>query len=394
MKNGLPSNLFGHRKIRMLLNERMEEKIKSSHSDIMQFRLLWREIERSLFAKNQIFRMRPEGISPDVNDKVMIRITEKIPDRWYDYRAVIEDSTYSGEGVITPKQIVSYPIKPLSNTFKNDNGDYCLYEATVEHRDEDGTLYFNMREDIHEFLRESLEVGEMWTVQISMVSSDRYLCISEGGFSLFIYKGDVDKELKQGQFVHAIVEEIYPNCVIRASYAGETEETFMQTAAFKCLLDNYCGDNFYKEEDDDDIKSEVQIEDAKAASNYIEPDQMRELVHIIDREGMLQKNHIDTYNYLAVARIMSILLNDNHLADYFANRMELVETIQLFGDNGKIDEDRLDKLLSDNRDFISTYPDIEMRLTRLRIISQLDKTEVANWLWLLTQEAKDETTLQ
>lgn len=394
MKNGLPSNLFGHRKIRMLLNERMEEKIKSSHSDIMQFRLLWREIERSLFAKNQIFRMRPEGISPDVNDKVMIRITEKIPDRWYDYRAVIEDSTYSGEGVITPKQIVSYPIKPLSNTFKNDNGDYCLYEATVEHRDEDGTLYFNMREDIHEFLRESLEVGEMWTVQISMVSPDRYLCISEGGFSLFIYKDDVDKELKQGQFVHAIVEEIYPNCVIRASYAGETEETFMQTAAFKCLLDNYCGDNFYKEEDDDDIKSEAQIEDAKAASNYIEPDQMRELVHIIDREGMLQKNHIDTYNYLAVARIMSILLNDNHLADYFANRMELVETIQLFGDNGKIDEDRLDKLFSDNRDFISTYPDIEMRLTRLRIISQLDKTEVANWLWQLTQEAKDETTLQ
>ncbi len=395
MKNGLPSDLFGSRKIRILLNEKLEEKIKASRNDIMQFRRLWKDIERSLFAKNQNFRSRPEGIRPDVNDRVLIRITEKIPDRWYDYRAIIEDPAYVGEGVITPKQIVSYPIKPVANTFRNpETGDYCLYEATVEHRDENGTLYFNMREDIHAFLRESLEVGEMWTVQVSMISADRYLCISEGGFSLFIYKNTVEGELRQGQFVHAVIEEIFPNCVIRASYAGETDETFMQTAAFKCLLDNYCGDNYYKEEDEEDDNSEAQIEDAKSASNFIEPDQMRELVHIIDREGMLRNNHIETYNYLAVARIMALLLNDSHLADYFANRMELVETIQLFGDNGKIDEIRLEKLLNDNKDFISLYPDIEMRLTRLRVISQLDKPDIPRWLWELTYEAKDKTTLQ
>ncbi len=396
MRNCLPSDLFGTRKIRILLNERLEEKIKASRNDIMQFRRLWREIERSLFAKNQILRARPEGIAPDVNDKMLIRITEKVPDRWYDYRVVIEDPTYAGEGVITPKQIVSYPIKPLADTFKNENGDYCLYEATVERRDENGVLYFNMRDDIHAFLRESLEVGEMWTVQVSMVNPDRYLCISEGGFSLFIYRNLVDEELHQGDFIHAVIEEIYPNSVIRASYAGRTDETFMQTAAFKCLLDNYCGDNFYKDEYDDDVnsESEAQIEEAVAASNFIEPEQMRELIHIIDREGMLRENHIDTYNYLAVARIMAILLNDSHLSDYFANRMELVETIQLFGDNGKIDEDRLEKLLSDNEDFISSYPDIEMKLTRLRIISQLDKPEIPEWLWNLTRDAKDKVTLQ
>lgn len=394
LKNGLPSDMFEDRKIRILLNDRINERLAGSRIDIIQLRRLWREIERSLLAKNQNLLPRTEGITPDVGDKVMIRIVEKIPDRWYDYRAVIEDPIYIGEGIITPRQIVSYPIKPLSDSFRNPStGDYCLYEATVDSRDEDGQLYFNMREDIHSFLRESLEVGEMWTVQISLIMPDRYLCVSEGGFSLFIYKRDADIELHQGQFVHAVIEEIFPNCTIRGSFVDVTDETFMQTAAFKCLLDNYCGENYFKEEEVD-TGTEAQINDARASNNFIDTEQMRELIHLIDREGMLQGSHIDTYNYLATARIMAILLNDSLLAAYFANRMDLVETIQLFGDNGKIDEDRLEKLLSDNKDFISTYPDIETRLTRLRIISQLDKSTCPEWLWDLTRKCQDPVTLQ
>lgn len=396
MKNAIPSDLFEGRKIRMLLNERIDEKIKASRNDIMQFRRLWLDIERSLFSKVQNLRGRSDRMSPDINDKVLIRITEKMPGRRYDYRARIEDDSYIGEGIITPRQIVSYPIIPSMDTFVNrETGESCLYLATVEGRDDDGALRFNMRDDIHSYLRESLEIGDVWNVQVSLVNPDRYLCISEGGFSLFIYKNAVDCELRQGDFIQAAIEEIYPNSVIRASFVGHTEETFAQSSALKCLLDNYCGERYYKEDgDDEDTSSEAQIEDAKSSSNFIETDRMRELIHIIDREGMLCDNHIKTYNYLAVARIMSMLLNDSHLSDYFANRMDLVETIQLFGDNGKIDDVRLEKLLSDNRDFISTYPDIEMRLTQLRIISQLDKNETPDWLWRLTQESGDKTTSQ
>lgn len=394
MSNALPGNLFGLRDIRILLNDRVEEKIKPSRNDILQFKRLWKEIERSLFAPYQNIPKKSEGIRPDVGDTVTIRIVGKVPGRRYEYRAIITDDSYVGEGIITPKQMVSYPIEPSEDMFRDkETGDYCLYRATVESRLEDGKFLFNMREDIHHFLRENLEVGSTCNLQVSMIQPDRFLCISESGFSCFVYKQDVSDFLKVGDFIEGTIEEIFPNPVIRISYDGRSEERFTQSGAMKWLLDEYCGDRLYHAYDPGEgLATETEIEEARASRNFIDLDQMRELILLIDREGMMRNDHIETYNYLAVARIMSMLIGDAHQAAYFANRMDLVETICLFGDNGKIDDERLEKLLSDNQDFISSYPDIESRLTRLRIINHLDKPWKADWLWRLACDTPDEKT--
>ncbi len=394
MKHGVPTDLFGGRRIRVLLNERVQEKLKASRQDIMQFHRLWRDVEKSLFSPRQNLRPAMEGITPDVGDRVQIVILGPVPGHRYDLRCRIEDDTFVGEGIITPKQMVSYPIIPTADSFTDpETGRLCLYEAEVMSRDEaTGQFQFNMRELIHNYLQEALTPDDEWLVQVSRVDNDRYLCISEGGFSLYIDRNEVD--LDQGDFIIARIDTIFPYPAIKAHFVEHSDERFQQTAAFKCLLENYCDDHLLEtdEADDVDASEQEEIDGARSAQNFIEPDQMRELIHLIDREGMLRKDHIQTYNYLAVARIMARLLNDTQLVTYFSNRMELVETIRLFGDSGKIDDDRLNKLLNDNKDFVASYPDIETRLTHLRIINQLDKTYKADWLWEIARDNSDPTT--
>ncbi|MCY0531040.1 hypothetical protein OVV49_33720, partial [Klebsiella pneumoniae] len=151
MKHGVPTDLFGGRRIRVLLNERVQEKLKASRQDIMQFHRLWRDVEKSLFSPRQNLRPAMEGITPDVGDRVQIVILGPVPGHRYDLRCRIEDDTFVGEGIITPKQMVSYPIIPTADSFTDpETGRLCLYEAEVMSRDEaTGQFQFNMRELIH-----------------------------------------------------------------------------------------------------------------------------------------------------------------------------------------------------------------------------------------------------
>lgn len=397
LRYGVPKDLFGERAIRILLNDRPQEKLKASRQDIMQFHRLWREVEKGLFSDRLSQRPVMEGITPDNGDVVNIVITGLMQGQRYDWQAVIEDDTFAGDGVISSREIVAYPIFPTADSFTDPKtGCLRIFEAEVEGRDAaTGKMRFNMRNLIHTYLQDALVVGEEWLMQVSRVDAERYLCISEGGFSVFINRHEA--ELKQGEFIIATIEDIYPYPAIRASYKAHTSETFQQTEAFKCLLENYSDDHVLdqvEEEEEVDAAATDDIDGARSEENFIDPEQMRELIHLIDREGMLRKDHIQTYNYLAVARIMARLLNDQQLVTYFSNRMELVETIQLFGDSGKIDDDRLNKLLNDNRDFVASYPDIQTRLTHLRIINTLDKSYKADWLWEIARDNTDETTAE
>lgn len=395
MKYGVPADLFAPRRIRVLLNDRPQEKLKASRQDIMQFKRLWREVEQSLLARQQTIRPTVENLTPDVGDRVKIAILNPVPGARFDWKARIVDDTYSGEGIISPKQIVSYPIIPTSDTFINEeNGEPYVYEAVVESRDENGHMLFNMRDLVHDYLKEALTEGDEWLAQVSRVDPERYICISDGGFSLFINRSEVP-DLRQGEFVIVRLETIYPYAAIKASFVSRTDETFQQTKAFKCLLDNYSDDiTVSPEELVDEMEGTPEIGENLDTQTFIEPEQMRELIHLVDREGMLRKDHIQTYNYLALARIMALLLNDSQLATYFSNRMDLVETIRLFGDSGKIDDDRLARLLNDNKDFVDAYPDISNRLTQLRIINALDKPFNDPWLWNVACSHLDETTTQ
>lgn len=398
MKYGIPKDLFSVHRINVLLNDRMQEKLKESRQDISQFRRLWIDVEHSLFGTRQNIRQIPKGIMPDVGDTVRVIITATLPGSDNVFKARIIDDGIDGEGTISLNQIVSYNIyTPLTaDCFRNsETGQLCIFNAEVESIDDTtGQIQFKMRSLIHNYLIDALDSNdEPWLAKVTRIIPDYYLCITEGGFTIAISRRNVTLNL--GDNINVQIDAIYPNERITGSYIERSEHSIQVAEAFKCLLDNYCRDEFFTDDvvDDDVDDSEAEkIDDDRNENTVIDPDMMLELIHIIDREGMLQKDHIHTYNYLAIARIMALMLNDSHLSAYFAKRMELVEAIKQFGESGIIDDDRLHRLLNDNKDFVASYPDIETRLTQLRIINNIDKSFKEDWLWEIARDNTEETT--
>lgn len=396
LKQALPPDLFAPAKIRVLLNDRIQERLNAQSGTIVQHRSLWREVEQSLFAPVQhTHSTGGEKLRPDVGDVVRVRITGKVPGGQYDYSVEIEDDAYAGRGSITPLDIVSYPVLPYPDMFiDRETGQPQLYEATVESMREDGSYHFVMRDNIHSFLKDELSEGQQCLGQVSKVDPGKYMIITDEGISMFISRRSNDDNLVQGEFVIVEIAKIWPFPQIEATFVERTEEKFQVYDAFRTLMTGYCGGNLYSKEEEMDTDDAASLDDALASMATIDSEHMRELIHLIDREGVLHKDHIETYNYLAIGHIMARLINDSQLATYFANRMELVESIRLFGENGKIDDDRLQKLFADNTEFISIYPDIETRLTRLRIINLLDKDCNNGWLYEKAVDRSDETTSQ
>ncbi|MCI9172441.1 helix-turn-helix domain-containing protein [uncultured Duncaniella sp.] len=398
MKYGIPTDLFSPARIRILLNDRMQEKLNATRNNITQFHRLWREVEHSLFAPVQ--HLTPsisEKFKPDSGDVVKVCITGKVPTAKYDYRVVIQDDNFKGEGTMTPLDMVSYPIIPHADVFIDPETGYnYLFQATVDRMNDDGTYHFVMRNNIHEFLKNELSVGDQCLAQVSKVDADKYMCVTDEGISMFIPKRDCNETLREGDFIITEVDTIYPYPLIKAVFVERTDETFNIYEAFRLLMASYSGGEEWNpaEAEETEEALDAGLDESLSTMKVIDTEHMRELIHLIDREGMMSKDHIETFNYLAIGRIMARLIGDSQLATYFANRMDLVESIRMFGDSGKIDDDRLQKLFDDNSEFISNYPDIETRLTRLRIINQLDKPWDNDWLWQKAKDRRDDKTSQ
>lgn len=79
---------------------------------------MWKEFEDSLFDTGLNTRTVSSGITPDVGDIVDIVIESKVPGRLYEYRARIVSEGMTGEGIITPHDIVAYPINPGIEAFQ------------------------------------------------------------------------------------------------------------------------------------------------------------------------------------------------------------------------------------------------------------------------------------
>lgn len=396
LKQALPGDIFSSGRISVLLNDRIQERLSPSRDSIARHRRLWHEIEQSLFAPVQTLSAPGgEKLRPDVGDTVNICITGKTPGAKYDYNVEIVDDGYSGHGTITPLDLVSYPIIPSPETFRDPaTGAFYVYEATVDRMNDDGSYHFLLRANIHRFLQEELSEGDECLAMVNKIDPEKYMLVTDEGISMFLPKRDLDEDFKIGDFVIVEIENIFPNPQIKVRLVERTSESFQLADAFRCLMTNYAGGHTWTPEDENDSDSAQSIDEALQHMSEIDSDHMRELIHLVDREGMLHKDHIETYNYLAIGHIMGRLINDSQLATYFANRMELVESIRMFGESGRIDDDRLKKLFADNSEFISIYPDIETRLTRLRIINLLDKDTDCDWVFAKAMERADETTRQ
>ena len=393
LKKAYPDGITPWQNIQFLLNDKLDEKVSPSVKAIKSYEAMWKELERSLFADKQVIQRKvvKKDLTPDIGDKVYIRITGQVPDKKYDFYCKIEDPGYIGEGQINTHQIVHYNVDATIDSFrdKETNIPYLLL-ARVESIDAQGKIKFNMLQEMADFINDTTNSGDEVLAQVSMSNPSNYICITELGFALSINKKETLSELNVGDFLIAQVDNVKANGNVNAFFMEKSDDTFDIVDGFNSLIEDYADGKLYEEKE-----VEPQEEESILTENYIEQDIMEELVHIIDRYSMTQSNQVTAYNYLAIAKLLSMVMSNPDMAEYYSRRLELLKVLQLFGEVDKIKDEELNDLLENNEAFISNYPDIKNKLTQLQIINHLDKPWNDDYLWELAKrtENKDVSSL-
>ena len=297
-KKAYPDGITPWNKIQFLLDERMGAKVTPNTSDINRFKLMWNELERSLFApKTATPVSKSKKRKASVGDRVKIRVIRQNPASKHEFFCKIEDDYYEGDGILDARKIVHYYNVNIQLALFRDRETQApfILEATAEKINGNGKLVFSMMKEIENFIYESTEVGgEDVLAQVTLVEPTYYLCVSELGYALSISKSETTTELKKGDFIWTEIESVKANGNVSAHYRGLADEDFMLADGLYSLIHDYADGNLYQE-----IKEETVDEDAILSETYVDVEQIEELIHIIDRYAMtLESDHTATYNYL------------------------------------------------------------------------------------------------
>lgn len=397
LKNVVPSQMYKSTDLQVYLEDRLDNKPEPGTRNPALYHLMWKEIEAGLFADRQgePIKMNHKR-TPYVGDVVTIRITRQgsrqSPNYPFEFYCEIEDPKYAGSGlIIPPKHIAGYGVRAMLSSFRDrQTGKPFLLRAEVESVDERGYMTFSMRREIAKFNQETLGSDQEYLAQIVKVNDKWYQCITEAGIALSIPRNKVTGQLEDGDYIIVEIYRIFDDGTIHGKMIrmADPDERFERLHAFNTLVEEYADGNIYEDgvdlADDDDDEKEV--------INTLPTEFLRETISIIDRKGMIQKDQILTYNYLALARLLSIMLEDEDRAHYYTKRMKLVEALFEFGHSGKIDDSTLDSLLAENSEFVERYPDIANRLTQLKLVNQLDNPRQTDFLWRLANKGNDRQT--
>ena len=169
---------------------------------------------------------------------------------------------------------------------------------------------------------------------------------------------------------------------VNAEFISEVDGDFTIRNAFETLILNYSGENNYEE-----VEAE---EEQQLAEVMMEPGYVRELIYMIDRLALLEKDYKKTYNYLAFDRMLSMMLDDSALVVYYAQRMKFIDLIHQFTLNGAIDNESLKKQGMDKEGMLKNYPLLQVRLTELKVISGLGNKRENDFLWETLRTAENE----
>ncbi|MBR6283389.1 MAG: ATP-binding protein [Muribaculaceae bacterium] len=406
LRKAYPDDITPWQHLQVLLSDRPAERVSAATKNTEPFARLWHQVDNALFGDNDAesnteaeadSKPAPrKRITPDVGDPVTIRVLRPVPGRKYDLYCQIEDERFEGIGILDTHKVVHYNVEARVELFCDKaTGAPLLLQGSVESVDQDGTMHFTLQAQIAEFINQFLREGDEVLCMVSLTTPQSYICITDLGFSLAINRSQ-NRNLKFGDYVIAEIKEVEKNGNVYAFFVEKSHERFDTDKAFHKLVAEYADGKVYVAEDDDDIIDDTdldaQLNDDALDETYMEAGSVEELIRIIDRLAMTRAEQVQTFNYLAVARLLSRIIGNSEQENYFDRRMELVKVLQQFGDRDRITDEELETVLADSESLVDNYPEIKNKLQQLQIINRLGKPWRDNMLWQLAGETANEKT--
>lgn len=372
-----PSSLNLWRGIQIYLPYKPSVSLASVKANTLKpFQNTWNEIENEFF-NNQIQPPVPTISQKKERHKVydIVRITIRRQDledqdKFY---CQIEDEI-GGMGFIRIEDIVPYPVNISLRHFMAPDGCFYVFEAEITDI-EDDQFKFSMLDNVKRRVVESFYDDEE---KIICSVGSKPNCHGEAPA---ISKEGASVTLKNASEIGNIEKNTIVSCSLLGEVTGEFHiqcridevidpHEFSLSEAFKTLMKKVAVSSIQEPLNDQEDEEQILEPDKVLDESYV-----RELIYIIDRLSILDKDYIKSYNYLAFARLLSMLIGWEGQASYYKGRMDIIAMLHDFAMLGTVDEDLVKRLAEVNSDLFSGNGPLKDRFMQLQMVSYLERPE-------------------
>ena len=388
LHNAIPAGMMPWKNMRALVvGKDIDRDIRPTEKDTRVFYRLWRNISDNIFAPGRDIQAaagaeprRQKSQEALRGDRVTIRVTgrEGRSDQSGNplFHCVIEDEELTGEGYISPRDIVHYNVMDASiNDFRSGAGQPLLLEATVESVESDGACHFTMRSQIDRAIHEMAVIGDQLLCKMTIrTPNGDSLLISEKGYSVKMPDTEQTPTLTNGEVVWVEITDVHADGKVDVEYLdySDNPEEMAYMADHMCmrtLLRDYASGVYEGDEDEDEELDNEQ----RQAQNEMERDEAYELMTIVDRQSQLTASRQTAYNYLGMASLMATAIEETAKAEEYGERMHLIDMTQQYAINRTIDAEEFERYYLKSGEILAGNPDLNDKATRLLCISLLNK---------------------
>ena len=353
------------------LPKRIERK-KLDKSDMNSYLLYWNLIESALF---------DTGNEVVANDNVH---KAKLPDDNYvdiivegmvgegKYLCRICEEGYEGSGYMNLKDdVVDYNVYGAGvDIFCDSSGNPCKFKADVLSEKAENYYHFSIRKDVNDLI--NFNAGREYDAYITFVHSKNYLGVTREGLPVSIRRRQNDGlALKAGDYVKVrYMQQEREHYIVE--YVDKSDKKFSLNDALKLIMSEYIknyGETYIAENEDDDDNSAV-IKDNMLTERYV-----KELLRIVDRRALLETSIERTFNYLALARLISRILHEDDNVEFYNNRLQMLILLQQFSINGSVNTERLNFFGNKNENLLRRSPQFRERFIQLQTLSYINHPE-------------------
>ena len=368
--------------------------------DLKALNEVWNKIAISLFGGNQTEVERIEKNYPDEGDEVSVIIDGiRILDSGHEkqrlqFHCTIQDESFIGEGWMPCDALhmigwLSYTDIPGNYDGKldfafNEEGEQLVFPATV-HIKNDGSFEFSMKPQIEEFLLENNYPGKESIAIVTHLDriNNAWLCLSETGATYKVACDENTSDLFAGMLVRVSYVEQDRSLSSQQFFIGELSpnqenkpDLIKKSECLKNLMRNFGQPT--------DKEPPYQVMES---TQVMSKEELLELIYILQRRAFSETEYIKAYNFLGLASLLCRLAENKRLLHEIQVHMKLLEFLQEFSRNRKLDYKIVDEIESE----VANSPMLERLYTRIKIVADIDSNHNTPWLWELHQNPRNET---
>ena len=329
---------------------------------------VWKSIEDGLFDPERIQKadVIKTKKAPKVGDTVLAYAYKMEDDNTL--RCMVSDDEFFGQGLLSVRSdekipgMVSYYPAPEIEDFRSEDGNPLLLRLKVVAIEADGTLIFDAKNRIFEYIRNNKPHFLQKCIIGKSAGENIFLAVSEGGFPTVVYVDDEDREnIHEGTHVEVAIDGTrwFVNGFMQGRFQQVIDADFTVEDAFYDLVSAYAEDEL--EESEDEIK-EVALDKSHIG----------EIIDTLDRLSSVADDET-AYCYVAFAAALSRLIGDQARASGFAKQMEMTYLLHRFAVTDSVDPEELalvqDECLGDDE----TRSSLRRLFNQLLIVSYIGK---------------------